>query len=314
MKKAIIVGAGMSGLIAATMLGDQVDGIAEFESDVPNKHKALLRFRTSVVGDTVNIPFKKVKVLKTKHTCNNEVADAITYSLKATGQANLRSIMSADDKIVDRFIAPNDFISQLANRLKGNFVFNMPMLKVLQDRKDNQPIISTIPMNALMFALEYPDIPDFKTRTGTVLTYELPDNFDIYCTVYIPDPWAIPYRVSITGRTLIIEASGNIETNDGVMNMIETAVNSLSLQIDEGEIFAKAKTHSMKYAKISPIDEDERKQFIMWASREHNIFSLGRYACWRPSTLLDDLVNDVRVIQRLISGDKSHQYNQMKGK
>lgn len=312
--KTIIVGAGMSGLIAGTMLGDDSELIAEFDSDVPNKHKALLRFRTSIVGDTLNIPFKKVNVLKTRQKCNNEVADAITYSLKTTGMVNLRSIISADAKIDDRYIAPDDFISQLADRLKRKFCFNWSMISVLEHRRESHPIISTIPMSALMSALQYPEIPDFKTRTGTVLTYELPDNYDIYCTVYIPDPWAIPYRVSITGRTLIIEASGNIETNDGVLNMIETAVNALSLKIDHDEIFAKAKTNLMQYAKISPIDEDERKKFIMWATREHNIYSLGRYACWRPGLLLDDIVNDVRVIQRLISGDKSHQYNQMKGK
>ncbi len=51
--------------------------------------------------------------------------------------------------------------------------------------------------------------------------------------------------------------------------------------------------------KILPIDEDVRKRFIMWASDKHQVYSLGRFATWRPGLLLDDVVNDVRVIQRI---------------
>ena len=304
-----VVGAGLSGLIAGNMLGDEVDCIAEAEVSVPNNHKALLRFRSSIVGDTLNIPFKRVQVMKTSHPWLNPVADAMSYSLKATGLANLRSVISADSKISDRFIAPDDLVSRLANRVSGKICCERSMIAVLQDRKSkDEPIISTIPMQSLMMALNYKPRPEFNTRSGTVLTYDLPENFDIYCTVYVPTPWYKPYRVSITGRKLIVEASGNLSTNNDVINMIECATEVLGLTIGNDVIFENAKVHSMKYAKISPIDEDVRKTFIMWSSREHNIYSLGRYACWRPTLLLDDLVQDVRKIQRMIHGDKSHQY------
>jgi hypothetical protein len=310
----IIVGAGLSGLIAGTMLGDQVSCIAEAEKDVPNKHKALLRFRSSVVGDAVNVPFKKVKILKTSHPWINPVADAISYSIKTSGKAELRSIVSANNDIVERYIAPDNLVETLSIRLKEKFIFAYSMADVLANRVKNYPIISTIPMGALMQCLGYQDIIEFRLMAGTVLTYDLPDNYDIYCTVYIPSPDMIPYRVSITGNKLIIEVSGIIKKSEDIYNTINSAINVLGLSIPIQEIFANAKVSVMKYAKISPINEDVRKHFIMWASREHNIYSLGRYACWRPGLLLDDLVNDVRVIQRLLSGDKTHTYNQMKGR
>ncbi len=38
---------------------------------------------------------------------------------------------------------------------------------------------------------------------------------------------------------------------------------------------------------------------MMWATDNFNIYSLGRFATWRPGLLLDDLVNDIRVIQKI---------------
>ena len=64
--------------------------------------------------------------------------------------------------------------------------------------------------------------------------------------------------------------------------------------------WTNGKLKEQKYAKILPIDNRERKRFIAWATDTHNIYSLGRFATWRPGLLLDDLVHDVRVIQRIV--------------
>jgi hypothetical protein len=58
------------------------------------------------------------------------------------------------------------------------------------------------------------------------------------------------------------------------------------------------------YFKIIEINDAERKKFLRWASVHHNVYSLGRYATWRPKLLLDDLVNDVRKIENWIQGGK----------
>jgi hypothetical protein len=73
------------------------------------------------------------------------------------------------------------------------------------------------------------------------------------------------------------------------------------LSLDHVSKFSEAppEVKPVQYAKVLPIDDRERKRFIMWASENHNIYSLGRFATWRPGLLMDDLVHDVRVIQRI---------------
>ncbi|NDG64822.1 MAG: hypothetical protein EBY29_15370, partial [Planctomycetes bacterium] len=61
------------------------------------------------------------------------------------------------------------------------------------------------------------------------------------------------------------------------------------------------------YSKILPIDEGERRKFIVWATDQHGIYSLGRFATWRPGLLMDDVVNDVRVIRKIIKNG-SYEY------
>ena len=64
-------------------------------------------------------------------------------------------------------------------------------------------------------------------------------------------------------------------------------------------------TGSQKYGKILPIDERLRKDFIFYLTKEHNIYSLGRFATWRQ-LLLDDVVKDVAVIENFLSESSSY--------
>ena len=65
----IIYGAGLAGLLAGNILRKYHPKIYEAQSELPNNHSALLRFRTSDVGTACSIPFKRVKVSNT--TLNN---------------------------------------------------------------------------------------------------------------------------------------------------------------------------------------------------------------------------------------------------
>ena len=49
-----IIGAGMAGLLAANMLRHRDPVILEAQKSLPNNHHALLRFRSSVVGDVLD--------------------------------------------------------------------------------------------------------------------------------------------------------------------------------------------------------------------------------------------------------------------
>lgn len=295
-----VVGAGMAGLLAAAMLRNQCEKVVEAAEELPNNHSAVLRFRSSVVADTLGIPFKKVTALKATHPWFNPIADAVAYSQKVTGIATARSILSANGA-AERYIAPHDLVSRMAELVSAPIEYGLPFPFWIGDLPG--PVISTIPMPVLAKALNYPraDKLDCRFRSGINITATVPE-VNLYASLYIPDPDMLASRISMTGDRLIIEVYGygvakiTSSNNQDQLNFVKKCLRLIGIQ-EFG--FFDVEIKQQQYAKILPIDEGERRRFIMWAS-ERNVYSLGRFATWRPGLLLDDLVNDVRVIQRLI--------------
>jgi hypothetical protein len=310
-----VIGAGLAGLLAGAMLRHKVTAIHEAQDALPNNHSAVLRFRTPVVGEVLNIPFRKVRALKATHPWQNPVADALAYSAKTNGGYTLRSILSADGQMAERYIAPTDLIQQMANTLQTDIKFGVIVDAELMEMAKEQPVISTIPMPALMNILGWERSSEFRSRRGLNIVGTV-EGANAYCSLYVPDPLLPFSRVSITGDQLIVEcgedflnevdAAPEMERPNMVRNALLKALHIMGL--DGIELAYEA--IPQRYAKILPIDEDERRAFIMWASTHYNVWSLGRFATWRPSLLLDDVVQDVRVIQRLIAKrGEAYQHN-----
>jgi hypothetical protein len=301
--KVHIIGAGLSGLLAANMLRHRAT-IFEQQAELPNNHSALLRFRTGVFGTAIGIPFKEVNMIKGVYGDNsNPIRNALLYSLKVTGQARTdRSILQsfAQEK---RYIAPRDLVKRMAEGLEIRYKSALHD----SDGEMKQATISTIPMPALMEILEYPYRKEvqFRSRSGITITATIA-NADAYATLYYPTSDETPYRVSITGNKLIIE----------MMDDSAPALGGEYPKLGPPSIFAEyyafhfgfnakdiseVQAKSQAYAKILPIDDEIRKDFMHWATDRHNIYSLGRYATWRPNLLLDDLVQDVSLISQWIN-------------
>jgi hypothetical protein len=295
------------------MLRDEIGNVYEVQKSLPNNHSALLRFRSSVVGDAVGIPFRKVKVLKTVDAWRNPVADALMYSMKCTGKAELRSILSADGKMEDRYIAPEDFIPRLAKQVGDKILYDVAISRQLGFKK----IISTIPMPVMMDLLDWKDKPEFAYTGGWTITCDLPDHVNVCATVYLPSPDLSPYRASITDRKLIIEISDRMARLEKEKEFCRLAINgslkALGLCVMQEHVMEHYAIKRMKYAKIVPIDDAIRKRFIIWASEEWGVYSLGRFATWRPGLLLDDVVNDVRQIQKMAAGEMHAYKSKLKG-
>lgn len=295
----------MAGLLAGNMLkhsGWDYE-IIEKQPTLPHNHSAVLRFRSSIVGDMLGIPFKKVTMVKDYKHNNNLVADSLSYSMKVSGQIRSdRSIISCP-KVEERFIAPPNMIEMMAKGL--NIKFNETML--IDDLEDRAlPKISTIPMPALMDLLKYDRPIDFEYRHGVNIIVELP-NCEAYISLYCPGNWhknnSIS-RISITGNEMVIELSKDPGKADED-NYVNMALKFLSLE-DISSYMIKEVKHQA-YSKILPINEDDRKRFMFWATDKFGIFSLGRYATWRPGLLLDDLVKDVQWIKRWIQNDYGYE-------
>lgn len=332
-----IVGAGLAGLLARRLLTTSGHTCQVFEKQdyLPNNHSAVLRFRSSIVGDATGIPFKKVRVMRAVDPWRNALADNLAYSLKATGVASMRSSLTSEPGLVDRYIAPPDFIQLLYVSppvQSGDYHYCVDFFSN-DEWSGDEPIISTIPMPILMDALQGPSGPaelhDFRSVPGFNVSFTLP-GIDVYGSVYIPDPSILWNRVSITGNKVILEYS-DVKPNaantilrsfaqgpfdeviaNKLVSLVEDAMAILGLDgyaptrhIIAGSEYGFSVKQST-YQKILPIDEDKRRRFMLWASEEHNIYSLGRFATWRPGLLLDDLVKDIRIIERMAAGDAYH--------
>lgn len=317
-KELKIYGAGIAGLLAGCAFQNAT--IFEAGSAEQAQHKAVLRFRSSAVGDSVGIDFRKVVVHKGLWYNGKFVEPNIQlanfYSDKVVSKLADRSIWNLH--AVERFIAPEDFVAQLAERCGDRVQWNtmlqasdiLPKYYDGSDAEQQQvPAISTLPLSmmATMWeALCSPSdplamkMPSFEYANITVKRFRV-QNSDVFQTVYFPAPNTRLYRASITGDLLIAEFVGTPENEtDWMMDVVQAfGLNSSRITLLEST--------KQRYGKIGKIDDAWRKQFILRMSNEFNIFSLGRFGTWR-NLLLDDVLKDISVIKRLLnaSGYERH--------
>jgi hypothetical protein len=287
-----IWGAGLSGLIAANVF----QNARVYDRNPPptdgGHHKALLRFRSSAVGDACGIDFRKVRVHKglwDNGYVQPNILHANNYSMKVTGRLADRSIWDLEP--VDRWVAPQDFYAQLLERCNGRVQWND---EVNQLSIGLGPVISTIPMPALAGILGDPGpLPAFERSSIRVRRW-IVYGADVYQTVYLSDPELSCYRVSITGNLLIAEYMDNGCVDDPFFYPGQP----FGISVRDCEELPAV---SQEYGKIAPIDDEWRKQFMFRATHEHDIYSLGRFATWR-NILLDDVLQDCSVIKRMMAG------------
>jgi hypothetical protein len=280
----IIVGAGMAGLLAANMLQRRKPLVVEKQTELPNNHSAVLRFRSSVVGDVLGIAFRKVNMIKCPVYWRNPVSDSLAYSYKCTGQYLSNRSITSGLIVEERYIAPPDLIATMAEG--ATIEYNRDWETI----DDFAPVISTLPMPVLMRILKYPDMPKFYYVSGINIKATIAD-CDAFASLLIPDPDMPMSRISLTGNELIIELPRLNVVQFDLDNVVAYSASLLGLALDK---VTDIDLHRQQYSKIIAIPDDERKRFIAWATDENNIYSLGRYATWRPSLLLDDLVKDIR--------------------
>jgi NAD(P)-binding Rossmann-like domain len=286
-----VIGAGMAGLLAANMLRRHRVTVLEKQKTLPNNHHAVLRFRTHEIGNLLGIPFKKVNMLKTYMPYNNIVADSLSYSEKCTGvYLSDRSIIAGTTH-AERYIAPVNLIEQMADNVLISYMTEWePRVKA----QIPIPIISTMPMPHLMKILNYISIPKFESKPGLVFTGRIL-NCDAYVSILFPNP-DLPYsRATITGDRLMVEFPDMLDVPEAID--LANIYHYLGLY---DAVVLDTEFKKQQYFKITEVSDSVRKSFMRWASVHHNIYSLGRYATWRPKLLLDDLVHDIRKIEEWI--------------
>ena len=290
----IILGAGLSGLIAAAINPNAV--VYEAGTQEAQSHRAVLRFRSSAVGDAVGIPFRKVRVYKgiwhegLFQQPNIQMSNL--YSYKVTGGYYDRSIWNID--AADRYIAPEDFILQLIDQVGYRVHWSTPATELPVER----PVVSTIPMSKMAeFAgIEIPKSTKFGFSPINVQRFRV-KKADVFQTIYFPSPATAVYRASITGNLLIVES-----IDDKIYPPIDLDEVLFAFGLTYDDVSVIDAMHKQSYGKIAPIDETLRRHVVEQLSHRHQVYSLGRFATWR-NLLLDDVLEDLKVIKRLVNAD-----------
>lgn len=296
-----IYGAGMAGLLAASILSKNFEiAIYEKNKEIKNSHHALLRFRDNTIEEYTGIKCKKVQIKKaifyknTLFNASNILFDNL-YSQKVIGCINTRSIRDLSAGI--RYIPPINFYEQL-------FELNKDKIHMNSERNEfpaNKTIISTIPMPTIYKTVCSESI-EFKSEEIIVLTIPI-ENCDVYQTIYFPenDDMNPAYRITITGNIIITELSARFSTSsvqNETTNMVRNQIYSaFGIFIPEN---AQMYINFQKYGKIINIDENKRQSILYNLTQKHNVYSLGRFACWRNHTMLSDVVQDILKIQKWI--------------
>lgn len=290
-----IIGAGLSGLLAGCLIPGST--IYERQSCLPNNHGAILRFRSNKISKALNIPFREVQVHKAVWSEGHcwikpDVRMINMYSNKVTGQYNARSIGNCDT--VTRYIAPDNFIKQLAKRCEIIYYdVDFPSDTIAPGDGN---IISTIPMPVMISDVLGgigKTVAFMKSQIWSVV-YEF-DDVNLYQTIYFPDPDTNVYRASFTGNRLIVETTVNPRKVGISLDMVLCAfgINHDPYSVEQT---------TQEYGKIVDIDPHTRRAIMSKLTHEHNIYSLGRYATWR-NILLDDVFEDIYKIMDLIKLD-----------
>ena len=289
-----IIGAGLSGLLCGNLLRRFKPVIHEAQSTLPNNHGALLRFRSEICSKATGIPFKEVTVHKAvshkgQLLSQSTIALNNAYSQKVTGKIVDRSIISLET--VKRYIAPLDFISQMAKSCE--IVYNSKVGEELRERTpDSEPMISTMPMPMIMDFVGWKDKPEFVSRKIWAINAQI-DNCDVYQTVYYPGE-ELYYRASLTGNKLTIECLFKPFESEKIISYV---AHDFGLPIESVKGF---ETSEQKYGKLQPVaDPALCRRFILFLTDRYRIYSLGRFALWRP-ILQDDVAKDCGVIEKLI--------------
>lgn len=310
----------MAGLLAAESFPDCEIWQNTKKDEVPI-HNALLRFRSPEIGERLGIPFKKVRVnkniidydsdelkfsrahehqnyFKLKSTVN--IRDANMYSNKVSGGVYNRSIWNIAP--CDRWIAPENFHNILLERFKDRIRYETTLTKETLFSNQNR-IVNTAPLP--LIASWFPDDAICKEifDRRPIYTYKFKINHacDVYQTVYDPHPSNPIYRYSITKDILIVETIMPVERH-----MLEVYVQNyidliFGIPARNGIVTEIPSMHKGNAnGKLSLINDAVRKDFLHRLSRDHNVYSLGRFATWR-NLLMDDLPKDINFIKLLMN-------------
>jgi hypothetical protein len=304
--KIVVIGAGISGRIAAATLDSEHDVLmvdaAQKKHHPFADHKAILRLRSDDIKKFFQCTMKEI--LAHKQVLHKGVLyDSATidmnncYSQKCYGSVSKRSIYELG--IVKRYIV------EYIQPEKGlDICFNKKVVKVSDDRQIHFPdgstetydfCVSTMPMPSMLNAA-YGSFTSgisrlLKSRPVFIKRCRLSMMLDKHRTIYFTQP-DFPYRATLEECVLIIESMRPVTDSDTAM--VADAFGFKSRDISSYTV------HKKNIGKILPFANRIRKQIIDDLTNRFNIYSLGRFAIWKPIRV-DHVIDDMKTIACIIN-------------
>jgi len=330
--RVLILGAGLAAHLANSAFKGEEVAVLDEESRtninyIPPEKLAVFRFKTANISNYLSIPLQKVQVQKSICLSQGQLVDQPTiaannaYSYKTSGTILPKSLM--DCGIVERYVIPGVHNKGLyINPPISNLVKYKKILKIdkgsmiIKDTSDNiRPIdydicINTAPIRWLVDILaggspfEAYSLPIFITK------FDLTLNSKVYQTIYFPFmyPHRYLYRATLEGHYMIIESMAWFESKKDTDMVIDRVMKEFGLS--GSDVWKESlSTRHLVSGKLIPSNDMERKGLIRMLTMDYNIYSLGRFAIWKPIKI-DEIIQDLQRIQAMVHYDKiSQQYH-----
>lgn len=309
-KKIVILGSGIAGCIAYHSFKSESASIVEKTPQVGGKmpvHDALMRLRNPAVADLIGAKKKKINITKGIwykgnfiNTPNIKINNI--YSIKLYGAVGKRSVLKPGDStryLIDGGIPiPNDkIINQEVHSIKDGKIY---LGKNFTDELKYDYCISTIPMDIMYSKIAPPHNGinlKFESKQISVKRLTLKKPTGMHQTISYADPKFNIYRITIQDDIIIIESKIALEFE--IRAEYEYLIPE-SFGIPKSFWVEFSGLSNIKNGKIIPPNNKERLKYIMWLTDQHNIFSFGRFATWRPLRT-DHLLEDINIIRRIIN-------------
>jgi hypothetical protein len=197
-----------------------------------------------------------------------------------------------------RWIAPDDFLAKLAGKVSIEFNTAVELGLIEEAKRDGVVMINTIPMPIMMKLVGWKSVPEFKKQPITTISGRIVrPHTNVYQTIYYPSVESEPYRASITGDRVIIEYLGSsAPTKDVEAELTSIARNHFGIFVHD---LAVEGSTTQPFGKLLPINEADRRQFIVSMTDFYGMYSLGRFGTWRQ-ILLDDVVHDIQMVEKFM--------------
>jgi hypothetical protein len=303
--KIVILGAGPAGRLAKKYFEHYDPIIIDKNAGIFN-HNAVFRLKNKEVASMLDSNYKTINIekqiyYKGKLFDKPSIKMKNEYSLKISKNITDRSINALSDNS-ERHVIEIKKDNNILNKEIYN-ITNGAMLDKSHTEIEYDICINTIPMPVILKLTNMGEISDgIKFKQERVYVYKIKHEHycDVNQTIYFPDIKFSIYRATLDPEGIIIES------------IFEISVDDLKIACEAFGLYYKLKgSQELKQdnGKIVKIDGEQRRFIIMELTEKHNIYSLGRYATWREKVMVDDLLEDLRKIDRMITiNDKRRKY------